>query len=180
MHSQRQLTSLHSVMHSHPNVQWAQALTAPMHTKIHIYNTLSQTLAAGMAMCTNTPTFTHPLNLYTQKPRLTTSLSAVKPRNYTKPLSVFIHPFLTMHYPHHLPCSHLPSNLGWSHFFLSHMIDNPEIRALLTYHYHAPLCTLSVLNPTACALPSCIEKVKVRVCNHANRCVFTIYNQLRL
>lgn len=116
------ITCLHAVMHSHPNVKWTQPQYCTYaHKNTHIH-ALSQTLAAGMAMCTNTPTFTHPLNLYTQKPRVTTSLSAVKPRNYVKPLSVFILPFLTMHYPHHLPCSHLPSNLGWSHFWVTWLI----------------------------------------------------------
>lgn len=83
----------------------------PMLTKIHMCIPCYKTLAAGMAMCTNTPTVTHPLNLRRQKPRVTTSLSAVKPRNYDKPPSVFVLPFLTVHYRHHLPCSHLPSNL---------------------------------------------------------------------
>lgn len=64
---------------------------------------------------------------------------------------------------------------------LSHMIDNPEIRALLTYHFQAPLRALSVLSSTACkAPPSRMEKVMVKVCNRANQCVFTIYNQLWL
>lgn len=61
------------------------------------------------------------------------------------------------------------------------MIDNPEIRALLTYHFQAPLRALSVLSSTACkAPPSRMEKVMVKVCNRANQCVFTIYNQLWL
>lgn len=136
-------------------------------------HSLSQMLAAGMAMCTNTPTFSHPLNLCTQKPRATTSLSAVKPRNYVKPLSVFILPLLTMHYLHHLPCSHLPSNLGWSHFWVT-WLKTGTCCHTITQPCHVLYLLLCVLSQVL------TEKVIVRVCNHANQCVFTIYNQLWL
>lgn len=113
-------THYHAALHVHIGMcfTWLHArersntYRTSVHKNTHMRR-LFQTLAVGMALCTNTPTFTHPFNLRAQKPRVTTSLSAVKPRNYDKPLSMFILPFLTMHYPHHPP---LPSNLRWSHF----------------------------------------------------------------
>lgn len=142
-------TCYHVVLHAHIGMQDTQLRTHALantyrtyaHKNTHMH-TLLQTLAAGMAMCTNTPTFTHPLNLHTQKPRVTTSLSAVKPRNYDKPLSVFILPFLTMHYPHHLPCSHLPSNLGWSHFWVTWLITlrSRARRHTITKHVTCFIC----------------------------------------
>lgn len=148
------ITCLHTVMHSHPNAMNTTTCWTNAHKNTHIH-TLSQTLAAGMAKCTNAPTLTHPLNLYTQKPRVTTSLSAVKPRNYDKPLPVFILPFLTMHYPHHLPCSHLPSNLEWSHFWVTWLItlrSGTCWRAITTHRYGLYLhwFLLCVGSPKSC------------------------------
>lgn len=110
-------TTLHPDRNTHTHKHYtgfthadANTYRTHAHKNTHVH-TLLQTLAAGMAMCTNTPTVTQPLNLRRQKPRATTSLSAVKPRNYDKPLSVFILPFLTGHYRHHLPCSHLAKHI---------------------------------------------------------------------
>lgn len=119
-------TLYHAALHVHIGMcfTWLHArersntYRTSVHKNTHMHS-LFQTLAVGMALCTNTPTFTHPFNLRAQKPRVTTSLSAVKPRNYDKPLSMFILPLLTMHYPHHPP---LPSNLRWSHFWITWLI----------------------------------------------------------
>lgn len=54
------------------NTELCTPKCAMKNTHVHI---LLQKLAVGMAMSTNTPTFSHPLNLHTQKPRVTTSLS---------------------------------------------------------------------------------------------------------
>lgn len=125
----------------------ANAYRTHAHKNTHV-RTLLQTLAAGMAMCTNTPTVTHPLNLHRQKPRATTSLSAVKPGHYDKPLSVFSLPFLTVHYRHQTPP--LTSALQFRMItLLSHMIDNLEITGPRrhTFAKHV-MCRISLRLPS--------------------------------
>lgn len=114
--------STHKHMHSFtdkainlPSLNVASTQTQTCNTCVHIHvyiDTHTHCICICSYATANTPTYTHPINPYTQKPRVTTSLSVWKPKNYPKPLSVFILPFLTRNYPHHLPCSHLPSNLG--------------------------------------------------------------------
>lgn len=120
-----------------------------------------------------------PLNLYTQKPRVTTSLSAVKPRNYVKPLSVFILPI-----PNHASSSPpflFASALQFGMItLLTHMTDNPEIRELIDIPLASTVTRFICAEFDCVCPPSHIEKVTVRVCNHANQSVFTVYNQLRL
>lgn len=115
------ITYLHSVRQSHSNCS--------THKNTHIH-TLSQTLAAGMAMCTNTLTFSHPRNLCTQKPRTTTSLCSETQELCRTTLCV--HSSIPNH-----ALSSPPSLFKWAFQFrmitlLSHMIDNPEIRDFLT------------------------------------------------
>lgn len=102
-------------------------LAAPLRTHAHAFTPRCATdTAASLYLCAHQCTYAHCchrhleqawpcvqtrphwLNLHTQKPRATTSLSAAKPGNYVRPLSVFILPRPTVHYPHHL----LPSNFG--------------------------------------------------------------------
>lgn len=91
-------------MTSHPDVQGTQ-----------IYrHTMWQTLAAGMVClyAANTPT--------------SSCLLTSADRSQEPPLpSLQQNPgitFLTRHYLHHLHCSHLPSNLEWSHLWVTWLI----------------------------------------------------------
>lgn len=117
-HVQHSHTQSTQVVHSHPmctestqHLLYCTVHIQYAHTVLQHY---SLTIASSQARsCVQThPHSVTPLTSAhrSQEPPLPSF--AVKPRNYVKPLSVFIPPLLTVHYPHHLPCSHLPSNLG--------------------------------------------------------------------
>lgn len=56
--------------------------------------------------------------------------------------SVFILPVWTTHYPHHLPCLYLPSNLRWSHFWVTWLITlgSQASRHAATKHVTSFIC----------------------------------------
>lgn len=152
MHSQT-IWCLHSVVHSKTYSNYAQQNT---HTR-SVTNTSSRHIHLASAHRSQEP----PLPSLQWNPGIMSNHS------------VFILPCVTVHYPHHLPCSHRPSHLGPSHFCLTWLITLRSGPC-----WHTLLRAWSVLNYIVCAPPSRIEKVTV--CNHVNQCVFTICNQLWL
>lgn len=129
------------------NTMWYSSHT---HARVHMCQT-----AAGTAMCTNMPLSS--LNLHAQEPGATASLcETLELYKKKQQLCVFILPFRSTHYPHHFPCLCLPSNLRWSHLWVTWFISlgSQASRHAATMHVTSSFC-----GAFCCASASCREIV---------------------